>query len=85
MVATAIIGALFAAVAWADNRMFHATNRNEAVACKDAQNRALRWLSENNVALAASHASTEQSRCDCVGDAQQGYTCTVEVKITPRQ
>lgn len=76
---------VFASLASADTRMFHATNHNEALACRDAQNHALRWLNENNVAITASRASTEQSKCDCVGDPQQGYTCTVEVRITRQQ
>jgi hypothetical protein len=77
-----LIGCAIATVARAETRQFHATSRNEAVACRDAQNHAAHWLNDNYVAITASHAETSTSRCDCVGDPQQGYTCTVQVEIT---
>jgi len=81
----AIAGCAMASSAMADNRMFNAANSNQALACRAAQEKALKWLNQNAVSISASHASTDQSRCDCVGDSQQGYTCTVEVRITPPQ
>lgn len=84
VVMTLIVASAFTTVASADSRMFHSTNRNEAIACKKALDYAAQWLSRNYVALTASHASTETSKCDCVGDSQQGYTCAVEVRITAR-